>query len=153
MTAMTAPSRLFLAFGLCALLSACSAPKFRSDFTVAVTFTPAAVSALKAANEGVTLDAYYYGAPAEATKEKANEAGQIELGEDFIPVDPAAPNVHIAGNGIDQVHLTAVADGKVQVEVRAYSGTDRANLFKCTPVTAALADLQARPATLACDAA
>ena len=145
--------RLAVLFGLCASLAACSAPKFKSDYTVAVTFTPAAVSALKAANEGATLDAYYYGAPTEATKEKANEAGQIELGQDFIALDPAAPTVHVAGNGVDQAHLTAVSDGKVQVELRVYSGTDRANLLKCAPVTATLADLQAKTATVACDAA
>ncbi len=150
---MTAFLRLAAAAGLCAALCACSAPKFKSDYTVAVTLTPAATAAVKAVNESVILDAYYYGAPTEATKEKVNEAGQIELGQDFVPVNPAAPNVHVAGNGLDLEHLKAVEGGKVSVELRAYSGTDRPNLLKCTSVTIALTDLQARPAAITCDAA
>jgi len=144
--------RLFAAFGLCAALAACGRPATRTDYTVSVTFTPAAVAALKAANESVVLDAYYYGAPTDAMKSKANEAGQIELGQDLTAVDPASPTVHVAGKGILQNDL-ALTDGKIDVELRAYSGTDRENLLKCAPVTAALADLQARPATIACDAA
>ncbi len=153
MTAMTRFIRPIAALALCATLAACGGPKFKPDFTVAVTFTPAAMAALKAANETVTLDAYYYGAPTEATKERANEDGQIELGQDLVTVDPANPTVHVTGAGLDQVHLTAVEGSKVSVELRAYSGTDRANLLKCAPVTAALADLQAKPVTIACDAA
>lgn len=138
---------------LCAALAACSAPAFKSDYNASVTFTPAAVAALKAAGESVTLDAYYYGAPTEAAKGKANEAGQIELGQDLTPVDPASPSVHIAGKGILQDNLPMVDGGKVMVELRAYSGTDRENLLTCTTVRASLADLQAKPATIACDAA
>lgn len=150
---MPHPLRLVGALALCTALCACSAPKFKSDYDVSVTLTPAATTALKAANETMTLDAYYYGAPTDTTKEKVNEAGQIEMGQDLVSVDAAAPKVHVAGAGIDQVHLTAIDGGKVSVELRAYSGTDRANLLKCTPITAALTDLQAKPATIACDAA
>ncbi len=145
--------RLATALGLCAVLAACSAPKFKSDFSVAVTFTPAATAALKAANETATLDAYYYGAPTDATREKANEAGQIEMGQDFVTIDPAATTLHVTGAGLDQAHLSAVDGDKISVELRAYSGTDRANLLTCTPVTATLSDLQAKPATITCDAA
>lgn len=150
---MTRFIRLTGALALCAALTACSSPAFKPDFTVAVTFTPAATAALKAANETVVLDAYYYGTPTETTRERANEAGQIELGQDLVTVDPASPSVHVTGAGLDQVHLTAVEGQKVSVEIRAYSGTDRTNLLKCAPVTAALSDLQAKPATIACDAA
>ena len=148
---MTRPLRLVAGLGLCASLAACAGPAFKPDYMLTVTFTPAALAALKAANEGVTLDAYYYGAPVDPAK--ANEDGQIELGQDFVAVDPAAPSVHVTGAGIDQPHLNAVTGGKITVWLRAYSGTDRANLLKCAPLTAALSDLQAKPATLACDAA
>jgi len=153
MTAMTRSLRITVALGLCAALSACSAPKFKSDYTASVTFTPAALAALKAANETVFLQAYYYGAPTDATKEKANEAGQIELGEDLVTFDPATPSVHVTGNGLDLEHLKSVDGGKVSVELNAHSGTDRADVIKCSTVTAALTDLQAKPATIACDAA
>ncbi len=143
--------RFSAALALCTALAACSAPKFRTDYSVAVTFTPAATAALKAASETATLDAYYYGTPAEAAKEKANEAGQIEMGQDLAAVDPAASSVHVAGTGIDQQHLSAIT-GTIGVELRVYSGTDRDNLLKCAPVTATLTDLQARPVTIACDA-
>ena len=151
-TSMPRPFRLVAAFGLCTALAACGGPKFKSDYSVAVTFTPAAAAALKAANESVILDAYYYGAPTEAAKTKANEAGQIELGQDLVPVDPAVPTVHVAGHGIDQEYLIAI-EGKVSVELRAYSGTDRDNLLKCATVTTTLGDLQAKPPALTCDAA
>jgi hypothetical protein len=149
---MTRAFRL-TALGLCATVAACSAPAFKSDYTVAVTFTPAALAALKAANESATLDSYYYGAPTETAKGKANEDGQIELGQDLTPVDPASPSVHVAGKGILQGNLPMVEGGKITVELRAYSGTDRENLLKCTTVTAPLGDLQAKPAAIACDAA
>ncbi len=139
--------------GLCATLAACSAPKFKSDYSIAVTFTPAATAALKAANEPAILEAYYYGAPTDATREKANEAGQIEMGLDQVTIDPAVSPVHVAGAGIDQAHLTAIDGGKLTVQLHAYSGTDRPDVIKCSTVTAALIDLQAKPATITCDAA
>jgi len=152
-TAMTRLLRATAALGLCAALCACSAPKFKSDFTAQVTFTPAAAAALKAANETVFVEAYYYGAPTDATKDKANEAGQIELGEDLVTFDPAASSVHVAGNGLDQEHLKSVDSGKVNVELSVHSGTDRADVIKCSTATASLTDLQAKPAALTCDAA
>lgn len=150
---MSRSFRIATALGLCAVLAACSAPALRTDYTVSVTFTPAAVAALKTAGESVTLDAYYYGAPTEAAKSKTNEAGQIELGEDFVTVDPAASPVHVAGAGILQQELPQVEGGKIDVNLRAYSGADRENLLTCTTVTAGLADLQAKSMTIACDAA
>lgn len=152
-TAMIPYIRLATALTLCAALSACSAPKFKSDFNASVTFTPAAAAALKATNETATLEAYYYGAPTDATRDKANEAGQIEMGLDQVAIDPTAPSVHVTGAGIDQVHLTAIADGKLSVELHVHSGSDRADVIKCTTATATLSDLQAKPATIACDAA
>ena len=150
---MIRPIRLATALGLCATLAACSAPKFKSDYTVTVTFTPAAVAALKAADESPTLEAYYYGIPTPATQDKVNEAGQIEMGLDFVPVDPDVANVHVAGKGLDLAHLTSIDGGKITVELRAYSRTDRADVLKCTKLTAALTDLQVKPATITCDAA
>ncbi len=153
MTAMTRSHRFTLTIGLCAALCACSAPTFKSDFSASVTFTPAALSALKAANETAFLEAYYYGAPTETTKEKANESGQIELGEDQVTFDPATPSVHVAGNGLDLEHLKSVEGGKVSVDLSVHSGTDRADVIKCQATTAALTDLQTKPVTLTCDAA
>jgi hypothetical protein len=151
-TAMTRPIHIATALGLCAALAACSAPTFKSDYSVSVTLTPAAIAALKAANEGVILEADYFGIPTEATREKANEAGQIELGLDLVPVDPATSSVSVAGKGLDRQHLTAVEGSKVSVSLRAYSGTDRADVVRCTSVTAGLTDVQAKPVTITCDA-
>lgn len=150
---MTRTIRLTTALGLCAALAACSAPKAKTDYAVNVTFTAAAAAKLKADGQPATLEAYYYGAPTDGVKDKANEQGQVELGLDQVAVDPATPTVQVKGEGLDLKNRTKIIDGKVMVELRVYSQTAAPNELKCNTVTAALADIQAKAPTVSCDAA
>ncbi len=152
-TDMTRTIRLAAACALLAILAACSAPKFKTDYVVNVTFTPAAAARLKADGLPAQLEAYYYGAPIDAVKEKANEQGQVELGLDQVSIDPATPTVTVKGDGFDLAHRDKVVDGKVTVQLRVYSQTAAPNDLKCTTVTAALSDIQAKAPTISCDAA
>lgn len=143
---------VLIATGL--LLSQCgSKPTAKQGFDVALTLTPAAAEKLKSLNQTVEVSGYYFGAPVDAAKEKVNEAGEIELGEDLIAGGAASGTVHLPATGIDPVALAAVNGGQPSVVVSAYlnptSGME--NVLACTTFKGTVAEAQKAPVAISCD--
>ena len=136
------------------LLCQCSGGhKAATGFDVNLTLTPAAAEKLKALSQTVELSGYYFGAPIEAARDKVNEAGEIELGEDLINAGAASGKVHVPGTGIDPVALQAVNGGQPSVLVSAWlnpsSGLE--NVLACTTFKGTVAEAQKAPVAISCD--
>ncbi|MGA9659304.1 MAG: hypothetical protein WBQ60_09430 [Asticcacaulis sp.] len=122
-------------------------------FDVKLSFTPAALSALKAADDNYAVDASYYAYPTETSMSKANRLHQLELGDEEIGAYVSTTQVHITGNTVDRSLLTDIK-GPAMVLVRAYSiarvgnETDR---LSCNNYRDTLERAQSGPVTLSCD--
>lgn len=126
-------------------------PTASYSYDVALTFTPAATARLKAKGQKAELSAYYFGAPTDAGKDKVNEAGEIEMGENLIAVDGTTQTVHVDAN-IDAKALGFVAGGQPSVLVTAWlDPTAGANALKCTTFKGTVADAKAKPVAVSCD--
>jgi hypothetical protein len=160
--AMSQTTRTILTTSLCLVLTASLAGCGKADKTalkaasyaydVAVSFTPAAVAGLQKAGVGAVVDAGYFGTPSAAFTDKANEAGEIELGQDVAAIDAKDQSVHLTGKGIVVDSLKAIA-GTPSVEVRVYSDTSKANVLGCTVFRDTLTAAEAKPVAIACDVA
>lgn len=119
-------------------------------YDVAVTFTPAAITALQKTGVGAVVDAGYFGAPSAAFKDKANDAGEIELGQDVAAIDARDQSVHLTGKGIVVDSLKAI-EGTPSVEIRVYSDTTTANVLGCTVFRDTISTAEAKPVAITCD--
>ena len=145
--------RAAAAIAVCLLLCQCGKPAPKTGFDVALTVTPAAAEKLKSLNQTIEVSGYYFGAPIAAAKEKANEAGEINLGEDLINGGAASGTVKLPGTGIDPVALQSVDSGKPSVLVSAYlnptSGLE--NVLNCTTFKDTVEAAQKTPVAISCD--
>jgi hypothetical protein len=123
------------------------------SYSVAVSFTPAAIERMKTLGQKATVEAYYYGAPTQAEQSKVNEDGQIDLGMDFRDIDATGQTVKLSGDGIDQARLTSLSDGKPSVTVRVYSSATAGtpNQLACTAFNGTVDTAKAAPVAITCD--
>ncbi len=128
------------------------APAVTFHYDVALSFTPAAAAKLKTMGQKAEVSGYYFGAPNDAGKEKVNEAGDIELGENLIDVDAADQTVPIVAN-IDAKALAAVEGGQPSVLVSAWLAPTAgvANVLKCTTFKGTGAEAGTKPVDIHCD--
>ena len=123
-------------------------------YDVAVSFTPAAQSKMKTLKQKAVIDGYYYGLPVEATKDKVNDDGQIELGQNLAEIDATDQTVKMTGDGVDpKLPTTSYADAKVLVLVRVYSSTDAGtkNQLSCDTFEGTLTEAHKAPVKITCD--
>ena len=126
-------------------------PTASYSYDVALSFAPAAVAKLKTKGGKAEVSAYYFGAPTDAGKDKVNEAGEIEMGENLIDVDASTQTVHVDAN-VDAKALGFVAGGQPSVLISAYlAPTAGTNVLKCTTFKGAVADAKAKPVAISCD--
>ncbi len=144
--------KISAALSLAVCLSQCSQPKGPDTFEVALNVTPAAADKLNALSKKIEVSGYYFGLPTEASAPKANEAGEINLGEDLVDVAGKPQTVHMSGTGIDIVAQKSIK-GETLVVVSAYldptAGMD--NILTCTSFKGTLKDAQAKPVAITCD--
>ncbi len=153
------PAVIAAALILAPVLSQCSnkpaVPQQDISSTATLTFTPAATEKMKSLGQKAVVEALYYGLPTEASKAKANEEGQITLGEDQVDVDATSQTVKLSGLGVNQAVLKQITGGAVHVVVWAYSSptAGTANQLDCSKADGLVSDFKAKPAAVACDVA
>ncbi len=126
------------------------------SYDVAVSFTPAATAKMKTLKQKAVVDGYYYGLPVDATQDKVNDDGQIELGQNLVEFDATNQTVKMSGDGVDpKMPATNYADGKILVQVRVYSSTDAGtnNQLSCDTFEGPLTDAHKAPVKITCDVA
>ena len=121
-------------------------------FRIDLSLSAKAASELARLHEGIVVAASYYGDPKPAFAKKANEVGQIDLGEEEITVEGVAASVDVTGKTFEQGHVKWLANGKVMVNVNIYSarrsGPD--NILDCDFFDDALTLAQQAPLKLNC---
>ncbi|GAA4532485.1 hypothetical protein GCM10023174_25430 [Chelativorans composti] len=119
-------------------------------FDVNITLSEKATQTLKAANEGITVDVWYYGEPNEAGKSHTEE-GLIYYGSQKIEVPGEAGTVHISGKTADPDKLKWI-QGEPRVEANIYTSrkSSEFNLIACDLLDGTLKQLQEKPVTVHC---
>jgi len=130
-----------------------AAPSFAYD--VNLDFTPAALAAVKAHQQKVTVSVMYYGNVTPASQALADpKDGTLHLGTDVVQVDAANQTVHMTGAGANVPHLKDITGQKPLALLIVYAGkTPDTSSIRCTDFQDYVATAQQSPVTLHCDAA
>lgn len=121
-------------------------------FAVRVSLSPQAAARLRAAHEAITADARYYGDPTAQGRKHADEAGQIDLGDERIEVPGRAGIVRFTGRAVDRARLGWITGGvKVNVNLWSSRHSSPDNLLGCDFIDGSLATvIRAQPVVLRC---
>lgn len=130
-----------------------AAPSFAYD--IGLDFTPAAVAAVKAHKQKVTVSVMYYGNVTPASQALADpKDGTLHLDTDVIEVEPANQTVHMTGAGANVPHLKDITGRKPLALLVVYAGkSPQTSSIRCTDFQDYVATAQQSPVTLHCDAA
>ena len=128
-------------------------PSFAYDITL--DFTPAALAAVKAHKQKVTVSVMYYGNVTPASQALADpKDGTLHLSTDEVQVDPADQTVHMTGAGANVPNLKNITGQKPLALLIVYAGkSPDASSIRCTDFQDYVASAQQSPVTLHCDAA
>lgn len=120
-------------------------------FDIALTLSPAAKAKLDRMHEKVQVSAWYSGLPNAASKARAEEDGQIQIGADEPVIEPGTATVHIPGTGLDTSKLQYL-DGEPLVLINVYTARKVAedNLLDCTIFEDTIKKAQAAPVPITC---
>jgi len=129
------------------------APSFAYD--VNLDFTPAALAAVKAKKQKVTVSVMYYGNVTPASQALADpKDGTLHLNTDVVEVEPVNQTVHMTGAGANVAHLKDITGRKPLALLIVYAGkTPDTSSIRCTDFQDYVATAQQNPVTLKCDAA
>ena len=130
-----------------------AAPSFAYDITL--DFTPAALAAVKAHKQKVTVSVLYYGNVTPASQALADpKDGTLHLNTDVVEVDAVNQTVHLTGAGANTPHLKDIAGQKPLALLTVYGGkSPDVSSIHCTDFQDYVATAQQSPVTLHCDAA
>ena len=130
-----------------------AAPSFAYD--VSLDFTPAALAAVKAKKQKVTLSVMYYGNVTPASQALADpKDGTLHLATDVVQVDPGNQTVHMTGAGANVPNLKNITARKPLALLIVYAGKSAdASSIRCTDFQDYVSTAQQSPVTLHCDAA
>ncbi len=133
--------------------TAASAPSFAYDITL--DFTPAALAAVKAKGQKVTVSVMYYGNVTPASQALADpKDGTLHLNTDVVQIDAANQTVHMTGAGANVPHLADITGKKPLALLVVYAGKSAdTSSIRCTDFQDYVATAQQSPVTLKCDAA
>lgn len=121
-------------------------------FTLRITLSDKAAQRLRKADEGITVDARYYGDPAPGATRHADEVGQIDLGTERVPLPGRAGTARVTGSKL-RVDRLAWIEGDVKVNVNVYSSrrSSSDNLLACDFIDGPVAQVvHAQPVALHC---
>ncbi len=136
-----------------AAMASSSAPSFAYD--VALTFTPAAIDAVKARKQKVTVQVLYYGnvTPASAALADPKDA-TLHLNTDVMEVEPVNQTLHMTGAGANAPHLKDITGHKPLALLVVYAGkSPQTSSIHCTDFQDYVSSAQQNPVTLKCDVA
>lgn len=121
-------------------------------YDVAVTFTEASAKKLMDMGERVTVAGYYWGVPTAEAKGRADEQGQIPLGEDMVEIGPLNGHVTMPGVGLNTARLKDVEGGKPQLLVNVYSARlkHNDNLLDCGIFEGPVTEAQGKTPEISC---
>ena len=130
-----------------------AAPSFAYDITLA--FTPAALAAVKAHQQKVTVSVMYYGNVTPASQALADpKDGTLHLNTDVVTVEAANQTVHMTGAGANAPHLKDITGHKPLALLIVYAGkSPDTSSIRCTDFQDYVETAQQSPVTLKCDAA
>lgn len=128
------------------------APTAAPRWEVSVTLSPAAAKKLAAGKEEIVLSAAYYGEPTKAAAKKADEIGQIDLGQEELRLGSAGGRVVFVGKGFKADRLGWVVGREARVNLNVYSARKSSpdNLLDCELFEDTMAVAQAKPVAIAC---
>lgn len=129
-----------------------AAPASPYAFDVQLTFTPRAAEKLVSTKERVIVAGMYWGAPNAAARPKADEIGQIPLGEDFVEVAPENATITVPAANFEPDQVQHV-DGAPQVLVNVYSArkAHEDNLLNCGIYEGPVSMAQKQAVDIQCD--
>ncbi|MBE2241905.1 MAG: hypothetical protein IAE86_04060 [Burkholderiaceae bacterium] len=121
-------------------------------FTLRITLSDKAAQRLRKTDEGITVDARYYGDPTPGAARHADEVGQIDLGTERVFLPGRAGTAHVSGSKLraDRLDWT---EGDVKVNVNVYSSrrSSSDNLLACDFIDGPVAQVvRAQPVALHC---
>ena len=125
---------------------------FAPGFTVEITYSPKALSTLKASKETVIVVDYLYGFPKQGTpKRDIDEIGQVDLGEVKREVAPGAPAVFDRVTP-DQPLLKWIDSQGLQLLINVYSGrkSSQNNLIDCGLYEGPIKSVQGKTIPISC---
>lgn len=130
-----------------------AAPSFAYD--IALDFTPAALAAVKAKGQKVTVSVMYYGNVTPASQALADpKDGTLHLNTDVVQIDAANQTVHMTGAGANAPHLKDITGKKPLALLVVYAGkSPDTSSIRCTDFQDYVSSAQQSPVTLHCDAA
>jgi len=127
-------------------------PSFAYDINLE--FTPAAIAAVKAHKQKVTVSVMYYGNVTPASQALADpKDGTLHLDTDVTEVEPANQKVHMTGAGANVPNLKNITGQKPLALLIVYAGkSPETSSIHCTDFQDYVATAQQSPVTLKCDA-
>jgi hypothetical protein len=130
-----------------------AAPSFAYDINLAL--TPAALAAVEAHKQKVTVSVMYYGNVTPASQALADpKDGTLHLDTDVVEVDPTTKTVHMTGAGANVPHLKDITGQKPLALLIVYAGkSPDTSSIRCTDFQDYVSAAQESPITLKCDAA
>jgi hypothetical protein len=133
--------------------TAAAAPSIDYDFTLAL--TPAAIEAVKARKQKVTVEVLYYGNVTPASSALADpKDGTLHLNTYKMDVEPANQTVHMSANAADMPHLKDITGQKPLALLIVYAGqSPQTSSIHCTDFQDYVSSAQQNPVTLKCDVA
>lgn len=127
-------------------------PAAAPRWQVSVTLSPKAAEKLAAGKEAIVLSAAYYGEPTKAAAKKADEIGQIDLGQEELRLGSAGGTVVFVGKGFKADRLGWVVGREARVNLNVYSARKSSpdNLLDCDLFEDTVAVATAKPVAVAC---
>jgi len=127
-------------------------PSFAYDINLE--FTPAAIAAVKAHKQKVTVSVMYYGNVTPASQALADpKDGTLHLNTDVVEVEPVDQKVHMTGAGANVPNLKNITAQKPLALLIVYAGkSPDSSSIRCTDFQDYVATAQQSPVTLKCDA-
>jgi hypothetical protein len=151
-------SNVATTFTICSFVIALSIPApsramdGSMDFSVDVSLSSPALAKLKGLKEKIIILVVWYGEPTNATRKRANEIGQIELGTEQLRLPASGGRVEITGRSVQVKHIDWVKDRAVQVNVNAFSArlSSPDNYLDCDVFEDTLVVARAKPVQMVC---
>ena len=120
-------------------------------FAFDITLSPDAAAKLKAAQEGITVWASFYGEPSGEGEKHVDEMGLIDLGVETLYLPGEAATVQITAREVDPAKLKWIK-GPANVNVNVYTSrkSSEYNLIDCDLIDGDVKKLQAMKVTVRC---
>jgi hypothetical protein len=136
---------------LAGLLIAAGPPPAR--IVLDIKLTPRAAAKLAQLGESITVSAMYEGKPTARHKRKADNMGQIDLGQDRITVPGKSQRAVVPTKGLKLARLSWIKGSKPRLLINVYTARRKHpdNLLNCGIYEGPLSAVAGKPIPIACD--